>query len=209
MSAGRYGLSLLVICILAACAGRPAAEAPPVHGQAVSAPVAAPLDPSYDWRGLVLMPFGTLLKESPVALHEVLLFHDEARANSAEFGKDCFTVEGKPRLADHEVQEFLLCFAHDRLDRIEASALMKSGEGPTVLARACALWLQNAAPAAGAVGCEGHDGNIAFSAHLGGVPSDGGDTPGAVGSGSDFLAQPSILSVVVSHPADRGITSEP
>ena len=37
------------------------------------------MDASYDWHGLVLAPFGTLLKESPIALHEVLLFHEEPR----------------------------------------------------------------------------------------------------------------------------------
>jgi hypothetical protein len=129
---------------------------------------AAPLDASYDWHGLVLMPFGTLLKSSPMALHEVLLFHDESHATSSELGKDCYSVDGKPpRLVDHDTEEFLLCFSHDRLDRIEASVLMKAGEGPGVLARACSLWLKNPAPPSGGNSCEGRDGDVAFSAHLG------------------------------------------
>lgn len=208
MRVWRHGLGLALASALAACASQHAVKPPAANGQEAAAPAAVQLDASYDWRGLVLMPFGTLLKESPVALHEVLLFHDDSHANSAELGRDCFTVDGKPRLADHEAQEFLLCFAHDRLDHIEASALMKPGEGPTILARACALWLKNMAPPAGAGSCDGRDGNIAFSAHLAGVPSDGAGAPGAAGSDGDFLTQPSVLSVVVSHPTEPGDASE-
>ena len=78
----RNGLGLVAVCVLSACAGQPSSKLPAAHGQAVTVPVAAPLDASYDWHGLVLMPFGTLLKSSPIALHEVLLFHDD---NAREF----------------------------------------------------------------------------------------------------------------------------
>jgi hypothetical protein len=217
MSAWRYGVSIVTLCVLAACATQPGAKAPATHAQTATTPEAAPLDASYDWHSLVLMPFGTLLKESPIALHEVLLFHDDSHANTSELGKDCFTVDGQPpRLVGHEPEEFLLCFSHDRLDRIEASVSMKAGEGPTVLARACALWLKNAATSVGAASCEGRDGDVAFNAHLGHLPGDGGaeavsgsaNAVADASEGGDFLAQPSILSLVLSHTAERGTVSE-
>jgi hypothetical protein len=223
----RNAVGLLALCVLAACAGQHSRKTPAATGQAASAPAAAPLDASYDWHGLVLMPFGTLLKSSPLALHEVLLFHDDSHATSSELGKDCYTVDGKPpRLAGHATDEFLLCFSHDRLDRIEASVPMKAGEGPGVLARACSLWLKHSAPPAGGTSCEGRDGDVAFSAHLGQVSGDasadaaaGTGTGPAAGAGSvagsaaatvvDFQTEPSILSLVLSQTADRGISTAP
>jgi hypothetical protein len=162
-------------------------------------------------------PFGTLLKSSPLALHEVLLFHDDSHSTSSELGKDCYTVDGKPpRLVDHETEEFLLCFSHDRLDRIEASVSMKAGEGPGVLARACALWLTNSAPPMVGNNCEGRDGDVTFSAHLARVSSDSGavaaagtGTGSAAGTVADFETQPSTLSLVLSQTADRGVSTAP
>jgi hypothetical protein len=155
------------------------------------------------------MPFGTLLKSSPLALHEVLLFQDDSHPTSSELGKDCFTVDGKPpRLVDHDTEEFLLCFSHDRLDRIEASVPMKPGEGAAVLARACSLWLKNPATPTADNRCEGRDGDVAFSAHLARVSSDTGTDP-AAGTAVDFQTQPSILSMVLSQTADRGDSAAP
>jgi hypothetical protein len=206
----RSAVALLALCVLAACAGQHSNKTPAATGQAATAPAAAPLDACYDWHGLVLMPFGTLLKSSPLALHEVLLFHDDSHATSSELGKDCYTVDGKPpRLADHDSDEFLLCFSHDRLDRIEASVSMKAGEGPAVLARACSLWLKNAAQPAGGNNCEGRDGEVAFSAHLIRMSSDASVDPAAAGTVVDFQTQPSILSLVLSQTADRGISTAP
>jgi hypothetical protein len=206
MAAWPNGLMLVALCALAGCATQPVVKAPAAKGQAASTPAAEPIDASYDWHGLVLMPFGTLLKSSPIALHEVLLFHDDAHA--PELGKDCYTVDGRPpRLVDHEAETFLLCFSHDRLDHIEASVPMKAGEGPLVLARACALWLKNSAPPTGRSSCEGREGDVAFSAHLAaGVPSDA-SAGAAAGTAVDFQTQPCILSLVLSQVADGGISA--
>src|SRR6266851_6499083 len=38
---------------------------------------------SYDWHVLLIAPFGSVLKDIPVALHEVLLFRDDAHGNAA------------------------------------------------------------------------------------------------------------------------------
>lgn len=194
-AAVRHSTGLALLCFLAACASGPATQAPAVSGRAAPAPRAAPLDASYDWHGLVFMPFGSLLKDSPRPLHEVLLFHDDAHAGATP-GKDCYTVDGKPpRLVGHDTQDFLLCFSHDRLDRIEASVALKAGEGPAVLARACASWLKSPAPPSGGI-CEGQEGEVTFSAHLGGEPAAVFAAPG--GSPAD------ILSVTLTSTAERG-----
>ncbi len=43
-------------------------------------PAPAPLDASYDWHVLLVAPFGSVLKDVPLTLHEVLLFRDEAQS---------------------------------------------------------------------------------------------------------------------------------
>jgi hypothetical protein len=168
----RWGVFALV-CALAACVSGTATRAPAPGTASTAAPAAAPLDASYDWHGLVVMPFGTLLKESPIALHEVLLFHDQAQPTT-ELGKDCFTVDGAPpRLVGRPTEEYLLCFSHDRLDRIEASVNLSADEATPVFARACGLWLKNSVPPTGGDTCEGRDGGVVFSGHLGRLPNEG------------------------------------
>ena len=117
--------------------------------------------------GLMPAPFGTLLKDSPIPLHEVLLFHDETHAAAeADSNKDCYAIDGAPpRFVGRTPGEYLLCFDHDKLSRVEASVGLTAEEAPGVFARACALWLKSAAPNAGTV-CEGRDSAVAFSSRL-------------------------------------------
>lgn len=133
-------------------------------------------DASYDWHVLVSVPFSTLLKESPIPLHEVLLFHDETPPAAVE-NKDCFATDGPaPRFVGRQPHQHLLCFDHDRLNRIEAEVRLPAAEASSMFMRACASWLKNTATVAPAepVGtvCEGRDGNVAFSAHLALAPGD-------------------------------------
>ena len=161
----------VALAALAACTSASTTRAP-TPGTSPTAGAAAPLDASYDWHGLVLIPFGTVLKESPIPLHEVLLFHDETQP-TPEVGKDCFTVDGAPpRLVGRPTEEYRLCFSHDRLDRIEASVGLGADEAATVFTRACSLWLKNPAPPAGGDSCSGRDGAVAFSAHWGRLPGE-------------------------------------
>jgi hypothetical protein len=165
------GNSRLALCagllMLAACAASPPLAGRMHGGEPAAAQVESVPDASEDWHGLMLAPFGTLLKESPVALHEVLLFHDESHG-SAEAGKDCYTVDrAPPRFVGREPEEYLLCFDHDRLNRIDVSVRLGKDEAAQVFARACTSWLKSSMPIP-AVGnaCEGRDGKVAFSAHL-------------------------------------------
>jgi hypothetical protein len=149
------------IALAALSPGRPAPlrEAPsPRSGPAP--------DVSYDWHGLLRAPFGSLLKDSPLALHEVLLFHDIDRDGAADT-KDCYAVDGAaPRFLGGQPDDYVLCFEHDRLVRIEASVLLPAGEAARVFARGCALWRKDAAPPEGIGTCEGRDDGVAFSARL-------------------------------------------
>jgi hypothetical protein len=186
----------LAALLLAACATRPAANAP---SAAAATPTVVPLDASYDWHRQMIMPFGTVFKESPVALHEVLLFRDESHAGS-ELGRDCYTVDGSPpRFVDHEPEEFRLCFSHDRLDRIETSVRLASDEGPGVLARACSSWLKNSTAAAPTADrCEGRDGDVAFSARFGRAGDEAGP---AASSAPEPDAQTPSLVLILSPAA--------
>jgi hypothetical protein len=119
------------------------------------------------------MPFGTLLKDSPIALHEVLLFHDDSHNAADVDNKDCFAIDGAlPRFVGQSADQYLQCFDHDRSSRIEASVHLTAATAPQIFARACALWLKSTAAAANGTTCEGRDGSVAFSARLGLVPGE-------------------------------------
>ncbi len=149
------------------------------------------MDASYDWHVLVIAPFGSVLKDIPVTLHEVLLFRDEARGTSAADDAECYAPdEAAPPFVGRVPDEYLLCFKQDRLTRIQASVRLTTAQAPEVFAAACTGWLQRAAaaaapatsaapaqspaPATSAVStpdsCEGREGATRFSARLGVEP---------------------------------------
>jgi len=169
--------AVLAVAASTACVSSSVSPHPPAAASRPPAPAAAPPAPdaSYDWHVLLLVPFGTLLKDSPLALHEVLLFHDPAHDTSRSEDKDCFAIDGAspPQFVGRRPDDYLLCFdPQDRLNRIEASVRLPADSAGAIFAAACALWLKNASPAAGAAGsCEGRDGATGFSARLGGEPA--------------------------------------
>lgn len=169
-------LSLTAMLLMAACASRGPATDRRQSEQPV--PLPSPItDASYDWRVLVLEPFGVLLKESPLPLHEVLLFHDATNRAESE-NKDCYSIEGTPpKFLDEPPEHYLLCFDHDRLRRVEAAVRLAAEEAPRVFARACALWLKDtAATLGGGTTCEGRDGRVAYRARLVLLPGDAAAT---------------------------------
>jgi hypothetical protein len=173
----RFASSAVTLLVLTACASSNSSRGQQSHREPLPAPAASAgvvPDASYDWHGLVLAPFGTLLKESPIALHEVLLFHDAAHNSGDVDSRDCYAIDGAPpRFVGHQPDQYLLCFDHDRLNRIEASVRLPADEASQAFARACALWLKNTEPTAGGgTTCEGRDGGTAFSARLGLVPGE-------------------------------------
>ena len=187
-------LSFALLAALAGCRAPPPHATAPEHAQAPPPAARPPEDGSYDWHVLVVAPFGSVLKEIPLALHEVLLFRDAAHGATAADDAECYASDkAAPRFVGRTPDEYLLCFKEDRLARIQASVHLKTAEAPEVFAAACAVWLKNAArtttgaaapstttPAAGASPtevqnpavqgadtCKGRDGAIRFSAGLG------------------------------------------
>jgi hypothetical protein len=166
-----WGLGLAEL-LLVACASspgtthaptRPAPPTPAVRSDAAG-------DGSFDWHALARMPFGTLLKDSPIALHEVLLFHEAERG--ATDTKDCYAMDAAaPRFLGSQPDDYVLCFDHDRLVRIEASVPLPAAEAPAVFARGCARWLKNATPPQSDT-CEGRDDGVSFSGRLAGISGE-------------------------------------
>jgi hypothetical protein len=163
----------MLAAVLGACASHPR----PPPAPAVPPPPPPPqLDASYDWHGLLVAPFGSVFKAVPLTLHEVLLFK-EAQGAAAE-DAECYAMdEPAPPFLKRVPQEFLVCFRHDHLARIEATVMLPAADAAQILADACGLWQRNASAgdpspdAAGKAGaaaddCKGVDGSIGFSARL-------------------------------------------
>src|ERR1700733_3523328 len=128
-----------VLRLAAGAASQPKPAAAPV-------PAPAPLDASYDWHVLLIAPFGSVLKDVPLTMHEVLFFRDEAGAAPAD-ELECYAVDGtRPRFVARSPSEYLLCFKHDRLSRIEATVRLPADEAARIFADACGLWMKNAQP---------------------------------------------------------------
>jgi hypothetical protein len=152
----------------AGASGCASAPPPPAGPAAPHPPPSARSETTYDWRPLMVVPFGTLLKDMPLALNEALQFRDAASDSGAE-GRDCFSVDGAspPRVLDRRPQSYLLCFEHDRLHRIEAEVQLAPGEAGALLAALCAQWLAGAEDVErSAAGCTGREGGVELGVRL-------------------------------------------
>jgi hypothetical protein len=109
-----------------------------------------------------------VLKDIPFTLHEVLLFRDGAHGPREVEDSECYAAGGPPpRLLGRETEEYLLCFDHDRLKRIQASVVLGAEQAAQTFSGACARWLKNSVPpAADAAKCEGREADIGWSARL-------------------------------------------
>jgi hypothetical protein len=110
---------------------------------------------------LLIAPFGSVLKDIPAALHEVLLFRDEepgsaSAADADTVGAECYAADAPaPRFLGRTPDEYVLCFKQERLSRIQASVRITAAQAADVFAAACADWLKNAAPATTGLGAPG------------------------------------------------------
>jgi hypothetical protein len=148
--------AVLMLCACAASQPKPAAP---------TAPAPITLDASYDWHVLVVAPFGSVLKDVPMTLHEVLLFRDEAQRAAPADELECYAVDGaRPRFVARSPSEYLLCFKHDRLSRIEATVRLPADEAARIFADACGLWMKNAQPTTEE--CAGSEGGTTFAGHF-------------------------------------------
>jgi len=154
---------------LGACSAVPTAT--PVTPMVPSAPAAAPAvtpDPSFDWHGLLVVPFGSDRQTLQSSLHEVLFFHDDADADVKSEAEDCYTfASAPPRFIGRPTDHYFLCFHNDRLNRIQAVVTLPSETAPELFAQFCDAWPRDGrARSSGARKCEGGDGAAAFSARL-------------------------------------------
>jgi hypothetical protein len=176
-----YVFTAALLAALAGCqtpSSRAKAPVPPPPAEPQ-----VPVDASFDWHRLLIAPFGSVLKDVPAALHEVLLFRDEDPGAGAPDDAECYASDAPaPQFVAHTPYEYTLCFKQDRLRRIQASVRLAETDAAAVFAAACAGWLKNAAatrtttggaapgadaPATeGADACEGRDIAVHFSAHL-------------------------------------------
>jgi hypothetical protein len=161
----RAGVAALLAASLIAIA---ACHAPAPRA---TAPAAPPPAVSYDWHGLLIAPFGSVLKDVPLKLHEVLLFKDDthraAPADSMTVEAECYAADAPaPKFLGRAPEAYLLCFRQDRLSRIQASLRLPPDQAPDVFAAACAQWTKNPAAVPTDAVCEGLDGAIHFSFRL-------------------------------------------
>ena len=154
-----------ILLILAGCtAPAPKPVAPP-------RPAPAPLDASYDWHVLLVVPFGSALKDVPLTLHEVLLFRDQSQSTASADELECYAVDGtRPRFVARTPEEYLLCFKHDRLSRIEATVRLPADDAARIFADACGLWVKNAR--AKTEECAGSDGEVTFAGRFENEPDE-------------------------------------
>lgn len=124
-------------------------------------------DASFDWHVLLIEPLGVLLHDVRPPLHEVLLFHDDTVRGAGD-NKDCYSIGGAaPRFLGERSDSYLMCFDHDRLNRVEATVRLPAARAPGAFARACSRWLKSTGPMlAESAACEGRDGGVNFSARL-------------------------------------------
>jgi hypothetical protein len=165
MAVAERTLVAAAVLMLAACAAsQPKPPAPPE-------PAPAPLDASYDWHVLLVAPFGSLLKDVPLTLHEVLLFRDEAQRAAPADELECYAVDGNlPRIVARSPSEYLLCFKHDRLSRIEAAVRLPADDAARIFADACGLWMKKALVTTEE--CAGSEGGITFAGHFENEPDE-------------------------------------
>ena len=171
--------AVLMLAACAASAPKPAAPA---------APAPAPLDASYDWHVLLVVPFGSVLKDVPLTLHEVLLFRDAAQGAAPAEELECYAVDGnRPLFVARSPTEYLLCFKQDRLSRIEATVRLPADEAARIFADACGLWMKNSQTTTAE--CAGSEGGMTFAGHFENEP--------------DESAQLSIQLDAADHAPDR------
>jgi hypothetical protein len=152
------------------CASAPHPDSSPAPREPPPTPES--ITPAFDWRALLVVPFGTLLKDMPLALDEVIMFRDAAGAaaceapSDAESG-DCFSMDGAspPQILARRPDSYLLCFEHDRLRRIETSVHVAESESEPLLGALCAQWLGRARDTARtADSCAGREGTVEWRA---------------------------------------------
>jgi hypothetical protein len=181
LHAAAIGLIVALLACLGGCHASPPRSASPDRAPPTAPPALG--DASYDWHGLLVAPFGSVLKDVPLTLHEVLLFRDEAHRASAADEAECYAADSAaPRFVGRIPDQYLLCFKQDRLSRIQASVRLTAADAPAVFAAACARWSKQTTAATANPAAEG------AAATTTGATSTGATSSGATGDAAQIPA---------------------
>jgi hypothetical protein len=151
-----------------ACAS-PNASSRKTPADAGSSAAAAAAASGRDWHTLVIVPFGTLLKDVPYRLGEIVMFHDSSGVTAGREERDCHALQGAspPAFFGRPVAEYALCFSSDRLNRVEASVSLPADSASAQFAAACMEWQHHATAVADAPDrCAVKDGGTTVEARL-------------------------------------------
>jgi hypothetical protein len=128
-------------------------------------------DPSGDWRKLAVAPFGSLLQDVHVPVHEVLMFGEQAH-------QECYALDAPAGfIFGREVDAYLLCFSRGRLDRVELSFSVPEAGAEAEFSRYCDDWQTGTVALSPRTSgsCSGTAAQgLSFSASLGQSPEDAG-----------------------------------
>lgn len=141
----------------------------PAAAPATAADAAVP-----DWRQIPLAPLGTELAGLYSGLHEILYFQDAHQAaDPPEPGEravtsDCYRSNGPlPQVLNHVSADYVLCFQHDRLARVEAVLNLPADTASVLAQRLCDAWLPGSlANTRSEDACSGRSSDAAFRVRL-------------------------------------------
>ena len=146
--------AMLVLASASACTGGPpparvAGTGTGAASRATTAGTASASAPVPDWRRIPTAPLGTTLAALYSGLHEILYFQAaQQAADSPDAGEgaaaDCYRSNGpSPRVLNHGSDDYVLCFEHDRLARVEAVLRLPTDEARELTQRLCDAWLRD------------------------------------------------------------------
>jgi hypothetical protein len=140
-----------------------------------------------DWREIPVAPLGTELAALYSGLHEILYFRAAEPAGADPAGeppdpgesaiaRDCYRANGPvPRVLEHASRDYVLCFTHDRLARVEVVLSLPAAEARTLGQRFCDAWMPDSiATARSENSCGGRSGDAAFRLRWRGSESESG-----------------------------------
>jgi len=166
-------VSLAAMCCLAAATA--CTSAPPRTPAAAAATTATATSTAVpDWRQIPVAPLGTELTALYSGLHEILYFQDvHPAADPPEPGEkapstDCYRPNGPPpTILNHASEDYVLCFQHDRLARVEAVLNLPAAAASALAQRLCDAWLPGSlAGTRGEAACSGRSSDVAFRVRL-------------------------------------------
>ena len=161
-----------MLCLASATACTSGPPRVPAAAPAIPAPATSTAVP--DWRQIPVAPLGTELTALYAGLHEILYFQDaHPAADPPEPGEkalttDCYRSNGPlPTILNHAAEDYVFCFQHDRLARVEAVLNLPTETASALAQRLCDAWLPGSlAGVRSEAACSGRSSDAAFRVRL-------------------------------------------